>query len=89
MNFYSYLQYLKHSILKSAPKFFSKKPYHAEDSQLIRTADQFDWSLYDTTLHRKVFPNRLHITFNGFFYFCKYLKSVHRVLLPADFTTTK
>ena len=27
LTFYSYLQYLKHSILKSAPKFFSKKSY--------------------------------------------------------------
>ena len=48
---YSYLQYLKRSILKSAPKFFSKKLYHTENSQLIQTADQFDWSLHDTSLH--------------------------------------
>ena len=63
MNFNSSIQYLKHSILKSAPNVFSRKSYHTENSQLIRTGDQSDWSLYDTSLHRKVFPNRLHIIF--------------------------
>ena len=70
-------------MLKSALTFFSKKSYHTENSQLIRTTDQFDRSLYDTSLHGKIFLRRLHIIFYKFFYFLEILIIKIFLALPS------